>query len=57
VGRFDPKLEAKTGILRIKALYLEPGIKPNEELDKRSAASMRLFMTFHAARELRYRTQ
>ena len=25
VGRFDPKLERKTGILRIKALYLEGG--------------------------------
>ena len=52
VGRFDPKLERKTGILRIKALYLEPGIKPNEELIQDTAASMRLFMTFHAAREL-----
>ena len=25
VGRFDPKLERKTGILRLKPLYLEPG--------------------------------
>ena len=25
VGRFDPKVERRTGVLRIKALYLEPG--------------------------------
>ena len=52
VGRFDPKLERKTGILRLKALYLEPGIKPTEELVKDTAVAMRDFMAFHAAREL-----
>ena len=52
VGRFDPKLERKTGILRLKALYLEPGIQPTEELVRATAACMRLFMAFHAAREL-----
>jgi len=52
VGRFDPKLERKTGILRIKVLYLEPGIKPSEELVSATAASMRDFMAFHAAKEL-----
>ena len=52
VGRFDPKLERKTGILRLKALYLESGIKPTEELVRDTAASMRDFMAFHTAREL-----
>jgi len=52
VGRFDPKLERKTGTLRLKALYLEPGIQPNEELISDTAASMRDFMAFHSAREL-----
>jgi uncharacterized protein len=52
VGRFDPKLERKTGTLRLKVLYLEPGIKPNEELVRDIAASMRDFMAFHAAKEL-----
>lgn len=52
VGRLDPKLERKNGILRLKAIYLEPGIKPGEELVQASAAAMRDFMDFHAAKEL-----
>jgi uncharacterized protein len=52
VGRFDPKLERKTGTLRLKALYLEPGVKPDEELAKDIAMSMRDFMAFHSAKEL-----
>jgi len=52
VGRFDPKLERKTGILRIKVLYLEPGVRPTEELVSATAESMRDFMAFHAAKEL-----
>ena len=52
VGRFDPKLERKDGILRIKALYLEPGVKAGEELVKDVATAMRDFMKFHDAKEL-----
>jgi uncharacterized protein len=52
VGRFDPKLERKTGLLRLRALYLEPGIQPTEELVSDTAACMRDFMAFHSAREL-----
>jgi uncharacterized protein YcaQ len=52
VGRFDPKLERKTGVLRIKALYLEQGVEPDEELMSGVATSMRDFMQFHHAREL-----
>jgi uncharacterized protein YcaQ len=52
VGRLDPKLERKNGNLRLKAIYLEPGIKPGEELVQASAAAMRDFMDFHAAKEL-----
>ncbi len=52
VGRFDPKLERKQAILRLKALYLEPGVKPDEELVQDIAACMRDFMAFHAARDL-----
>jgi uncharacterized protein YcaQ len=52
VGRFDPKLERKNGILRIKTLFLEPGIKPDEILVQDIAASMRDFMAFHSANEL-----
>jgi len=52
VGRFDPKLHRKDGILQLKALYLEPGVKPDEALVQSVAAAMRDFMTFHQAREL-----
>lgn len=52
VGRFDPKLERKTGVLRIKAVYLEPGIKPDDELVNGVAVAMRDFMAFHKAKEL-----
>ncbi|OGN89181.1 MAG: hypothetical protein A2Y88_04080 [Chloroflexi bacterium RBG_13_48_10] len=52
VGRFDPKLERKTGVLRIKALYLEEGVEPDEGLMREVASAMLDFMTFHHAREL-----
>lgn len=52
VGRFDPKMERKAGILRIKALYLDKGVEPDEELVRGVATAMRDFMKFHAAKEL-----
>ena len=52
VGRFDPKLYRKEGLLQIKALYLEPGIKPDEELISSIAEAMHDFMAFHQAKEL-----
>jgi uncharacterized protein YcaQ len=52
VGRFDPKLERKEGVLRLKALYLEPGVKPEEELVAGVATAMRDFLVFHRASDL-----
>jgi len=52
VGRFDPKLERKTGTLILRALYLEPGIKISEELITAVAVAMHDFMKFHEAKEL-----
>ena len=52
VGRFDPKLERKTGSLILRALYLEPGIDPTEDLVADVAGAMREFMAWHAARDL-----
>jgi uncharacterized protein YcaQ len=52
VGRFDPKMERKACVLHIKALYLEPGIQPEEQLVGGVAAAMRDFMCFHSAKEL-----
>lgn len=52
VGRFDPKMERRTGLLRIKALYLEPGVRPSDRLAASVARAMRDFMRFHDATDL-----
>lgn len=52
IGRFDPKLERKTGALRLKALHLEPGIQPDDVLVSGVAAAMRDFLKFHKAHTL-----
>ena len=52
VGRFDPKLERATGTLRLKALHLEPGVEPDEELATCFSRAMRGFMAFHGATDL-----
>jgi uncharacterized protein len=52
VGRFDPKLERSTATLRLKALYLEPGVAPGDELIGAVAVAMRDFLSFHHARNL-----
>jgi uncharacterized protein YcaQ len=52
VGRFDPKLERKDKTLRLKKLYLEPGIKPEEKLVAEVAEAMRDFLAFHKAKTL-----
>jgi hypothetical protein len=52
VGRFDPKLDRKSGTLYLRALHLEPGIEPDEQLVQDVAAAMRDFMTFHKATQL-----
>lgn len=52
VGRFDPKVERKSGTLYLRALHLEPGIEPDDELVNDVAAAMRDFMAFHKAKNL-----
>jgi hypothetical protein len=52
VGRFDPKLDRKMGVLHLKALYLEPGIEPDNELVAGVAAAMRCFLSWHSAKSL-----
>lgn len=52
VGRFDPKLDRKSGKLILHGLYLEPGVKPSSELIKSIAQTMRNFMDFHGAKEV-----
>lgn len=52
VGRFDPKLERKTGTLRLLALYLEPSAAPEDGLVADVAAALRDFLAFHDATDL-----
>ena len=52
VGRFDPKLERATGLLRLKKLYLEPGVQPSARLAAAVARALRDFMRFHGATDL-----
>lgn len=52
VGRLDPKLERKTGMLHLNALYLEPGIEPSDELTGDVAVALRDFLAWHAAQDV-----
>ena len=52
VGRFDPKLERRSGVMRVKSLYLEPGVRPSARLASSIARAMRDFMRFHDATDL-----
>lgn len=52
VGRFDPRLDRKSGTLHLNALYLDNGIQPDDELVAGIAAAMRDFLSWHNAKEL-----
>jgi uncharacterized protein YcaQ len=52
VGRFDPKLDRKSGVLHLNALYLEPGVEPDDELVAGVAAALRDFLSWHGAQSL-----
>jgi uncharacterized protein YcaQ len=52
VGRFDPKMDRKTGTLLLKAIHLEPGVKPDDELVSGLATALHSFMQFHKATDL-----
>ena len=52
IGRFDPKLDRKTGKLYLLSLHLEDGISFDEEMLQVIAGAMRDFMKFHSATEL-----
>ncbi len=52
VGRFDPKLDRKSGVMTLLALYLEPGIEPDDQLVAEVAAAMGDFLAWHGAKSL-----
>jgi uncharacterized protein YcaQ len=52
IGRFDPKLDRKTGVMHLNALYLEPSIEPDEELVSHVAKALHEFLAWHEAKDL-----
>ena len=52
VGRFDPKLDRQTGVMRLKQLHLEPKIRPSNRLTVSVARAMRDFLKFHDAGDI-----
>jgi uncharacterized protein YcaQ len=52
VGRFDPKLDRRAKTITLRALHLEPGVAPDEQLTQDFITAMKDFMVFHQARDL-----
>jgi uncharacterized protein YcaQ len=48
VGRIDPKAHRKQGLFEVKALHLEPGVNPSEELAADIAGALRDCANWHA---------
>jgi uncharacterized protein YcaQ len=48
IGRLDPKAHRKDGIFEVKALYIEPGVDPDEDLALALAAALRSCAAWHA---------
>jgi len=53
VGRLDPRLERPKKLLHLESIHLEPGVEPDEELILSLAQTLRDFMAFHQADDLR----
>ncbi|MEJ7763335.1 MAG: crosslink repair DNA glycosylase YcaQ family protein, partial [Thermomicrobiales bacterium] len=51
-GRLDPSLDRKASILTIRALHLEPGVRPSAALAAAIAWAVRDLATFLAARDV-----
>lgn len=52
IGRFDPNLDRKAKLLRLKALHLEPNVNLDENLIAKVAGALREFMAFHDAEDV-----
>jgi uncharacterized protein YcaQ len=52
VGRLDPKAHRKDGIFEVKALYLEPGVDPDEDLAIDLAEALRSCAAWHGTPEV-----
>ena len=54
IGRFDPKLDRKTGTMIIRSMHLEPDVIPDEQMLFEVAKSMREFLSFHDANSITF---
>ncbi|MDZ4717179.1 MAG: crosslink repair DNA glycosylase YcaQ family protein [Roseiflexaceae bacterium] len=52
VGRLDPKAHRKEGLFEVKALHLEPGINPDEQLATDIAGTLRDCANWHATPDI-----
>lgn len=52
VGRLDPKAHRKAGVMEIKALHLEPGVKPTADLVDGLGDVLRRFAEWHGTPEI-----
>ncbi len=52
VGRLDPKAHRSTGVFEVKALALEPGVEPTEDLVEGLAATLRRMAVWHGTPEV-----
>jgi uncharacterized protein YcaQ len=52
VGRLDPKADRASRTLIVRAIYLEPGEPPSEELVSALVGALREFMAFHGSETL-----
>jgi uncharacterized protein YcaQ len=52
VGRLDPKADRQANVMRVRAIYLEPGQEITGELVADIAGALREFATFHGSERL-----
>jgi uncharacterized protein YcaQ len=52
IGRLDPKAHRKLGVFEVKALHLEEGVLPSEELATDLAAALRRLAAWHQTPDL-----